>query len=89
MPLILHKLAPPRNPKALQTISQSMAHDRSTQQAELGPSRRKRFHGKGEALVRGAVWQEQVSGKTFPDLRDFSGNIVILGARIAAHPVRE
>ena len=26
-------------------------------------------------LVRGAVWGELVSGKTFPDLRDFSGNI--------------
>jgi hypothetical protein len=40
-------------------------------------------------LVRGAVWQEQVSGKTFPDLPDFSGNIVILGARVAVHPFRE
>jgi hypothetical protein len=40
-------------------------------------------------LVRGAVWGELVCGKTFPDLRDFSGNIAILGARIAAHPVRE
>ena len=29
----------------------------------------------GEILVRGAVWGELVSGKTFPDLRDFSGNI--------------
>jgi hypothetical protein len=26
-------------------------------------------------MVRGAVWGELVSGKTFPDLRDFSGNI--------------
>jgi hypothetical protein len=42
-----------------------------------------------EILVRGAVWGELVSDKTFPDLRDFSGNIAILGARIAAHPVRE
>jgi hypothetical protein len=42
-----------------------------------------------EILVRGAVWGELVCGKTFPDLRDFSGNIAILGARIAAHPVRE
>jgi len=33
-----------------------------------------------EILLRGAVLQEQVSGKTFPDLRDFSGNIAILGA---------
>jgi hypothetical protein len=40
-------------------------------------------------MVRGAVWGELVCGKTFPDLRDFSGNIAILGARIAAHPVRE
>jgi len=44
---------------------------------------------KNGCLVRGAVWGELVSGKTFPDLRDFSGNIVILGARIAAHPARE
>jgi len=40
-------------------------------------------------LVRGAVWGELVCGKTFPDLRDFSGNIVILGGRIATDPVRE
>jgi hypothetical protein len=40
-------------------------------------------------LMRGAVWGELVCGKTFPDSCDFSGNIVILGARIAAHPVRE
>jgi hypothetical protein len=33
-----------------------------------------------EILVRGSVWQEQVSGQTFPDVRDFSGNIAILGA---------
>lgn len=42
-----------------------------------------------EILVRGAVWWERVSGQTFPDTWDFSGNIVILGARIAADPVRE
>jgi len=40
-------------------------------------------------LVRGAVWQELVCGKTLPDLRDFSGNIAIPGARIATDPVRE
>jgi hypothetical protein len=39
-------------------------------------------------LVRGAVWGELVSGRAFPDLWDFSGNIVILDARIAADPVR-
>jgi hypothetical protein len=26
-------------------------------------------------MVRGAVWGELVSGKTFPDTWDFSGNI--------------
>jgi hypothetical protein len=33
-----------------------------------------------EILVRGAVWWERVSGQTFPDSCDFSGNIAILGA---------
>ena len=42
-----------------------------------------------DCLVRGAVWSELVCGKTLPDLQDFSGNIAILGARVAAHPVRE
>lgn len=41
-----------------------------------------------DCLVRGAVWGELVSGRAFPDLWDFSGNIVILDARIAADPVR-
>jgi hypothetical protein len=40
-------------------------------------------------MVRGAVWGELVSGQTFPDTWDFSGNIAILGARIATDPVRE
>jgi hypothetical protein len=40
-------------------------------------------------LVRGAVWGELVCGKTFPNLRDFSGNIAILGTRMASVAVRE
>jgi hypothetical protein len=47
---------------------------------KLWPSLKERPHNKGETMVRGAVWQEQVSGQTFPDVRDFSGNIAILGA---------
>jgi hypothetical protein len=47
--------------KALQTISQSMAHDSPTQQAELGPSRRKRFNGKDDTLVQHAVLRHMVS----------------------------
>jgi hypothetical protein len=40
-------------------------------------------------MVRGAVCGELVSDKTFPDLRDFSGNIAILGTRMASVAVRE
>ena len=43
----------------------------------------------GDFLVRGAVWGELVCGKTFPDLRDFSGNIAILGGRIGSVAVRQ
>jgi hypothetical protein len=50
---------------------------------------RRLSHAENDCLVRGAVWGELVSGKTFPDSWDFSGNIAILGARIAADPVRE
>jgi hypothetical protein len=40
-------------------------------------------------MVRGAVCGELVSDKTFPDLRDFSGNIAILGTRMASVAVRQ
>ena len=43
----------------------------------------------GDFLVRSPVLRDMVSGMIFPDLRDFSGNIVILGGRIATGPVRE
>jgi hypothetical protein len=50
---------------------------------------RRLSHAENGCLVRGAVCGELVSDKTFPDLRDFSGNIVILGARMASVAVRE
>ena len=50
---------------------------------------RRLSHAENDCLVRGAVWGELVCGKTFPDSWDFSGNIAILGARIATNPVRE
>ena len=46
-------------------------------------------HADNGCLVRGAVWGELVCGKTFPDLRDFSGNIAILGGRIGSVAVRQ
>jgi hypothetical protein len=49
---------------------------------------RRLSHAQKGCLVRGAVWGELVSGQTFPDSWDFSGNIVILGARIASVAVR-
>jgi hypothetical protein len=37
-------------------------------------------------MVRSAVWGELVSGKTFPDLRDFSGNIAFWVAELGLLP---
>ena len=47
---------------------------------------RRLSHAENGCLVRGAVWGELVSSKTFPDLRDFSGNIAFWAVELGLLP---